>query len=305
MQRSKILAYFAIFLTVVMWGFSFLSIKISVEVLPPMTLALVRFIIASILLIFVLRRIEPGVKLQKKDMPLMMLAGIIGVTVYFYFENNGVKLITASAASIIVSTIPIFTVVADAIVYKSKMTRKKVMGVLLSVIGVYFVVGGNTSGLKIVGSLSGYFMMFGAALSWVIYSIVTKPLFKKYSQLTITTYQSIFGTLALMPFVFFEEIEWGLMNSTVIWNVAYLGVFCSALAYYFYVYAMDHLGIGISSIFLNLVPVVAVTASYFILNEKIGVNQIFGGMLVIIAVYLASFTTAKIEKEECEWKTAS
>lgn len=293
MEKKKLGVHLAILATVILWGISFISIKIVVEVLPPMTFALVRFIIASAILLIIFKIKEPQTRLSKKDIPLMAFGGFIGVTLYFYFENYGIQLTTASVASIIIATIPIFSLIAEAIVFKSKLTLKKIMGVLVSVVGVYFIIGGNVRELISSNSGLGYIMMFAAVFAWVGYSLVTKPLFEKYSQLAIVYYQSIFGTIFLIPFALFESPQWNLINSTIILNVIYLGVLCSALAYYLYVIALDHLGISVSSLYLNVIPLVTIIGSYFILHERIAGVQFVGGILVIFSVYLVSWQSSK------------
>lgn len=295
MEKKRLWVHLAILTTVVLWGISFISIKIVVDVLPPMTFALIRFMIASVILLIIFKIKEPKTRLAKKDIPLMMLGGFIGVTLYFYFENYGIQLTTASVASIIIATIPIFSLIAEAIVFKSKLTLKKIIGVIVSVIGVYFIIGGNVRELISSNSRLGYIMMFAAVFAWVVYSLVTKPLFDKYSQLAIVYYQTIFGTIFLTPFVLFESPQWNLINSSIILNVIYLGVFCSALAYYLYVYALDHLGISVSSLYLNVIPLVTIIGSYFILHERIHGNQIFGGILVVLSVYLVSWQSSAEE----------
>ncbi|SHK56689.1 Permease of the drug/metabolite transporter (DMT) superfamily [Caminicella sporogenes DSM 14501] len=288
-NKTKVMPLIAIIGTSFIWGLSFLSIKVAIGVLPPMTLALSRFVIASILLTILFKIKEKNVKIKKGDIPIMALAGFLGVTVYFYFENNGIKLIPASNAAIIIAAIPIFTLIFETIVFKTKMTFKKIASVIISLIGVYFIVGARIEGVSTKDAWIGYLMMFGAVLAWVVYTLITKPLFKKYSQLSIVYYQTLFGTVFLLPFALFEKTNWGLVNNIIILNVVYLGAFCSALGYYLYIYAMNYIGISTASLFLNLIPVVATIGGYFILDEKIGFSQIFGGSLVIFAVYLISW----------------
>ena len=147
-----------------------------------------------------------------------------------------------------------------------------------------------------VSSSKGNVFMFAAVIAWVAYTITTKPLYKKYSQIAIVYFQTLFGTLFLVPFVFFETTNWSLVNNTIILNVIYLGVFCSAIAYYLYIYAMDHLGVSTTSLFLNLLPVVTVIGSYFILGEKVNMYQIIGGALVIFAVYFVNTKEKNLEE---------
>ena len=277
------------------WWLSFLSIKITVDVLPPMTLALTRFLIGSVVLSFIYMLKEKDKKLNKEDIPMLALSGFIGVSAYFYFENNGVKLISASSASMIIAVIPIFTLIAEIIVFKEKLTMKKIISVIISFLGVYLIVG-FISETSSVSSSKGNVFMFAAVIAWVAYTITTKPLYKKYSQIAIVYFQTLFGTLFLVPFVFFETTNWSLVNNTIILNVIYLGVFCSAIAYYLYIYAMDHLGVSTTSLFLNLLPVVTVIGSYFILGEKVNMYQIIGGALVIFAVYFVNTKEKNLEE---------
>lgn len=291
-KNMNLLPVLAITLTAIIWGLSFLSIKVSVMVIPPMTLALLRFLMASAVLITMLKIIEPNTRMAKKDAPALAVAGIIGITIYFFFENNGVKLTTASVASIIIAIIPIMSILADYIFFRSPLSMYKIACVLLSVLGVYLVVGANISGPNARGNLMGNLLMLGAAVSWVVYSIVTRPLGQRYSQLAIVTYQTIFGTLSLIPLAFLERDGWQAVSGAVWLNVAYLGLFCSALGYYLYVYAMKSLGIGVVSLFINLIPVVTVVSSFFILNETINQLQVAGGALILLSVYLASWKQA-------------
>ncbi|MCL6611643.1 MAG: DMT family transporter [Peptococcaceae bacterium] len=289
MRKSNLLPLLAITLAAVIWGLSFLSIKVSVAVIPPMTLALLRFLTASLVLVAMLKILEPGAKMRKKDVPSLAAAGLMGITVYFFFENNGVKLTTASAASIIVATIPVMSILADYIFFRAPLSPGKIFCVALSVLGVYLVV---EAGVKMPGgrnNLAGNLLMIGAAVSWVVYSIVTRPLGKKYSQLAIVTYQTLFGTFSLIPLALLERSGWQSVSGTVMLNVFYLGLFCSALGYYLYVYAMKKLGMGTVSLFINLVPVVTVVSSHFILGEMVSPVQMAGGALVVASVYLAGW----------------
>lgn len=299
MVEKKALPIIAVIMTAIIWGLSFLSIKVTVEVLPPMTLALTRFLIASVVLSIIYIFMEKEKKLNRKDIPILALSGFIGVSLYFYFENNAIKLLSASSAAIIIAVIPIITLIAEIVVFKSKLTKKKLISVILSFLGVYFIVGFNTKA-SAPGSIKGYLLMFAAVLAWVTYSIITKPLYKKYSQISIVYFQTLFGTLFLMPFVFFETIKWNLVDTVIVMNVIYLGVFCSAIAYYLYIYAMGYLGVSITSLFLNLLPVITVIGGYFILKETITVYQIIGGALVIFSVYLVNTKGKNSKKDPVE-----
>ena len=214
MNRSHMLGLIAIFSTSVFWGLSFVSIKITVAVLPPMTLALFRFIIASATLLIILKKLEPDTRLLRGDVPVMAVSGLLGVTAYYYFQNTGVKLTTASAASMILASIPILTIVGEFLLFKTKLSVMKILSVILSIGGVYFVAAFSQQ--ESVDSLLGNLFMIGAAITWVAYTLITRPLSERYSQLAIVTYQFLFGTAALIPFSFFESWQWQAIDSVII-----------------------------------------------------------------------------------------
>lgn len=287
MTNSRIFPYAAITFVMIIWGLSFLSIKVTVDVIGPMSLALSRFVIASLLLWAMLKYKEPGTELKKQDIPLMALSGIVGITIYFFFENNGVNLTTASSASIIIATIPMFTALADYIFCGNKISLPQILGIILSFTGVYLIVGESGELTLASKNFTGNLFMLGAAFSWVVYNLTTRPLGQRYSRLAITTYQTLFGTAAIIPFVFFENPDLGLLNGVVVANIFFLGVFCSAAGYLFYVYSIGKLGVSITSLFINLIPIITVIASYFILDEKITSTQMLGGGIIVAAVYVA------------------
>ncbi|WBW94739.1 DMT family transporter [Oceanirhabdus sp. W0125-5] len=285
MGTNKLKGHIACLITVIIWGMSFVSIKYCLEVFRPMSLAFIRFLIATVILFIITRKSEKFDKIDKRDIPLMAISGIIGISIYFFCENNGIEHTEASIASLLLATIPIFTLFADRIVFKEKLTIRKWIGIFVSFAGVAMIIGVKVGGGT---DIIGYIYMIGAVLAWVIYSVATKPLVDKYSQITIVYYQSMFGALALFPFIFSEKNNWEMLNLSIVLNVLYLAIFCSVLGYIWYVFSVNELGISLSSLYINLMPLVTLIGSYFILGEAFGINKLIGGALVILSVFIVS-----------------
>jgi drug/metabolite transporter (DMT)-like permease len=283
----------ALVFTSVVWGLSFLSIKVAVAQIPPTTLALARFVIASVVLMALLRIQEPKTHLKKRDVPRILLAGFVGVTLYFLFENNGIKLTSASAASIIVATIPILTLVAGALVHGERLTRWKIAAAVISFAGVYLVVGANFAALGNADDLWGSLLMLGAAASWVLYCFLSRPLSREYSNLALVTYQSVLATLTLVPLSLLELRQWRPVDLSATLNVVFLGLVCSAMGYVLYVYAQSKLGVAFASLFINFIPVVTVAAGFLVLGERISLYQITGGVLVVASVFLSEWSPSR------------
>jgi drug/metabolite transporter (DMT)-like permease len=302
-KKQKALA--AIIACVLFWGFSFISIKVTVAVFPPMSLGMLRFAIALVFLYFIKLKLAPAEKLRLKDVPLLFAAGLIGVTFYFFFENNGISLVSASEASIAIGSIPVLSLIADWLVEavsarkqnrsahddvssaRQKTSRKRLrqwIGCLVSIAGVWLVAGVS---IAISGSVLGYVYMAGAALSWVVYSFLTRSLFNHCSRIYIVFWQSVAGFICFIPFAAGEFQNWGRAGPSVFIHLAFLGVCCSALGYLFYVNALENLGVSACAVFINLIPVVTVIAGFFMLGDRLSSLQWFGATLVIAGVYLS------------------
>jgi drug/metabolite transporter (DMT)-like permease len=292
---------------VLVWGFSFISIKESLPVFPPMTLGAVRFVIA-IAVLFLMYRFSPdwrsANKALKADMPLLIGSGMAGVTFYFFFENNGVARVTASEASIITASIPVLTMIAEWLMAKALLRASRNsepqdgepqenaprlgwqswLGAFISIAGVALVAGVS---FALSGSISGYVYMGGAALCWVGYGMLTRPLFeRKRPRLYIVFWQNFFGFLGLLPFALLEYKSWGNPTLPVMLHVVFLALCCSALGYWLYAHAMEVLGVSTTSVFINLIPVVTVVAGFIVLNERLTLLQGAGAALVLAGVYL-------------------
>jgi len=303
-KRKKAIA--AISTTMLFWGFSFISTKIALDFFPPLTLAALRFALALVLLFFLVKRYAPKEKIRKEDVFLLAGAGLTGVTSYFSFENRGVSLIPASEASIITAAIPILTMIAVGIEEKIVSLRNKKpekkepgggarrrhilykvilpgAGALISLTGVALVAGVS---LVFSGEVTGYLFMLGACFSWICYCLLTRPLFERHSRIFIVFWQTLVGFLGFLPFAV-SEASWKMPDLYVWGHILFLGICCSAMGYWFYAQALQVLGAGTASLFLNFVPVISVVGGFFVLGERLRPLQLLGAVLVLAGVYLA------------------
>ncbi|MCL2007955.1 MAG: DMT family transporter [Treponema sp.] len=298
-------ALLAIIACVFFWGFSFISIKLAVEFIPPMTLGALRFGIAILFLFIIKRKYARDEKIRKEDIFFLAGAGLTGVTIFFFFENNAVHMIPASEASIISACVPAMILIAEAVERKffirdkeSENNIKKTSfyrtilpgaGAIISLSGVAMVAGISFS---ISGTARGYLYMIGACLSWVSYCFLTRPLFARRSMIYIVFWQSLIGFIGFLPFTLLE-LPWQIPGFHVWAHIAFLGIFCSALGYWFYAIALRDIGIGTSAFFINLIPVVSVIGGFIVLGERLQPLQWVGAVLVLAGVYIAMISSRK------------
>lgn len=267
------------------WGFTFISIKVALGALPPMSLGLARFAVAGILLAGLLAARGRPPRLDRPDAGRMAASGLVGVTAYFFFENNGILRISASEASLMTATIPVFTLLAESAFLRARLSAAKGAGAALSVAGIALIVAES---FRFSRSPLGYLYMLLAAFAWVGYGFLTQPLASRYDRLEITFWQSVFGMAGFVPFALFEIVNWAAFGWGVGLNVIFLGIFGSALATVFYVTGLNVLGPGVVNVHINLIPVVSVAASFALLGERLSPLQMAGGAVVVGGVYLAT-----------------
>ena len=286
--RDYHLAVLFILLDVLFWGFSFISTKVVLSQIPPISIALFRQIIAVMTLIILLTLTGTKLKIARKDAGYIVLASFFGIVMYFVLENTGLLYTTASNASMIVASLPIFTIFAEALLFRLRVTGGMILCLILSTIGVALVVTVDgrldLSSLRLWGNL----LVMGAIISWVIYTILNRRLSESYSSLTLTTLQSAASIILFIPLVIPEMGRWpeaSEISLTVFANLLFLGVFCSGFAYVFYIYASRRLGLTVVSAFLNLIPVVTVVFGYLLLQDTLSWMQLLGMALIMIALY--------------------
>jgi drug/metabolite transporter (DMT)-like permease len=289
---NKALPYLAVWGTVILWGLSFVSSKTILNSgVPPMTMVCMRFMLTTLILNLALKRREPSTHLEKKNIPSLLLSGLFGVTIYFFFESRGIQLTSASHASLIIAVIPVLTILAELVFFRTRISLIGAAGIALSVIGVYFVVRDPEADI-LSGSLAGDLLMFGACVSWVVYMMVSKNLHKRLSDLAITAYQSLFGTAFLVPLALMEYRQWVPLTLAAALNLLYLAVFSSAVGNFLYMYALSRLGPIAVSPYVNLIPVVGVLGGVAILGESISILQIVGGIVIVAGVLMVSARSA-------------
>jgi drug/metabolite transporter (DMT)-like permease len=282
--RERALAVGLLCATVVIWGLSFVSTKAALAAFPPMTLAVVRFAIAALVLYPIRRRLAPHDRLARADLPKVAVAGLLGVSIYFLFENYGIKLTTASESALIVASIPTLTLAVEAIRTRGETHASQWLGSALSFAGVGLIV---VNGLQLSGSAAGYACMIGADFSWVAYTLLTRDLAARYSQVALVFWQGLAGLCGLLPLLLFDVGRMGKPTLMILVHVGFLATACSALGYWFYAHALRVLGAAATSVYINVIPVVAVAVGVS-LGEKLGALQFGGGAMVVVGVLVAT-----------------
>lgn len=296
-KSSKTGVIFVI-LSVIFWGISFISTKVLLQEYPPVSIAFFRQFVALVPLSILFVRKKAYFRLSLKIVLHMTVATLFGIVLYFVCENFGMKYISASEASIIVATIPVFTLLIDAAVNRKRLEWRTLALILCSWVGVYLVIsaGGNQEGRT--GNIKGSLLVFGAMVSWIVYTLISKRLSERYSSLQMTSIQTLISIPLFIPFVWNERAMWHWPSEAALIHLVFLGVFCSALAYVFYLHGISTLGPAVASSYLNLIPLVTLATGALFLNEKMAWIQLAGAFLILTSLGLISIFNLRQKRSD-------
>jgi drug/metabolite transporter (DMT)-like permease len=282
-------------LPIIFWAFAFPFIKIGLEELSPINLTIMRLFVTCIIFLFILIIIPKKFsKLHKKDIIPLFLLGFLGVVVYHLGLNYGEQFMSASAASLIIATIPIFVVIFAAFYLKENITKKIVLGVLLSLSGVVIIsLVGTTGDPFTIAYLSAACAVLIAAIVGAGYTIAGKKLLQQYSALSLTVYAFLFGCLGLLPFLSSSLVtEVGAMTVKGWGAVLFLAVLPTVVGYILWYVALEIKTASEISVFLYFIPVLSTIISYFLFQEPITWLFLLGGAFVILGLIIVNRAAA-------------
>ncbi len=288
-KRTKtqfILACVAAVITNVVWGLSFIgSKKALVSGFEPFTLVTVRFAVCTMGLLPAALIRKENLRIEKKDILPLVLSALTGVTVYFFFELEGVKRLSASTAALFIVTIPVMTLLYSIIFKGRRPSMVCYISMAASLIGVYLVVASDRAGDSVQGAL----FMFAACMCWVAYIEISQRLVRKYSLLTVTFWQGVISLVTLIPMCFTEKVRFsGIPLDAWLWAAVFLGFICSCVAYMLNNYSISKMSSVGHAVFLNLNPIAAAIGGWLILGEAMTKKAMIGALIVLGSVFVLS-----------------
>lgn len=294
-MKNRNAAYLYLLVTFFAWGSLYVVSKFVLGKVPPFTVSFIRYLIAGTALFFILKKRKPK-KIEKHDYKYIFLIGFVGYTMATCAQLLGTKFSNASLASLINSMNPISIMILAAIILKEKLTVKKVVCILMSIIGVYIIIGGASENVQVLGILISVF----AVLTWSLMSVYVRKIAQKYDAIQITAYGIIIAAFCTFPLSVTElalssvQFDW----TIVLW-LLYMGIVCTALAHVLWNKSLSVLEASTCSSFYPLQPMVAVLLGWIFLGEKMNFNFIIGAVLIIAGV-LISLIEPKTQKSAKE-----
>lgn len=284
--------YLLLTLTALFWSGNFVLARAIHADIPPMALSFWRWLIAlTLLLPFVIQPFKqqwPLLKAQWGRVVLIALTGISGFNSLVYL---GTQYTNATNALLINAFIPVLTILIAAFFLHMHLARSQFIGVAISVFGVMVIL--SRGDWQVFSSLSfnrGDLLIFVAAICWALYTIWMKALDARINRIVFLAVIIFIGTLGILPF-YLWELSYSqplTLNKEIIASFAYVGIFPSVLAVWFYNKGVAEVGPARASLFIHLMPVFGTLMSVSFLGESFYLYHVLGISAIFSGIYLSS-----------------
>lgn len=267
------------------------AVRVAVADVSPLALALLRFGQGTVILVIALLVTAPHLlKVNMRDLPFLALLGVIFFALFPLSFNAALQFTEASRGSVLLATMPVWSVVLAPLFAPEHLSRRQLGGVVMTVAGVFLSVapsvlasGGGSR------ALIGDGLLVVTAFLGALYGVLSKRALKVYSAATVTTYAMACGVVALTPVALVQKSFGGMrLTSEVIAWVVFLGVFGGALAFLLWTIALSRLSPTAVTVYVNVNPIVATLLAVALLDERVGLLFVAGFAAVTAGVYLVN-----------------
>ena len=293
-MNPRLAANAGAFVAAVLFGSSVVAVRVAVQEVPPLSLAVLRFGQGGLLLVFVLLLFgrRNVLRVRWRDLPLLVLLGAIFFAVFPVTFNASLRLIEASRGALLLATIPLWSALLARVSRSERLAPRQVVGVLISLAGVGLALAergvGGQGGL---GTLAGDALMLVTALCGAAYGVLAQRAFARYAALTVTAYAMALGTLLLLPAAVAEGLVGVLprLDRQTVALLVFLGVFGGALGFFLWTFALTRLTPTQVAIYINLNPLVAILLAAVLLAERLTLVFAVGFGAVLVGVLLVNW----------------
>ncbi len=269
------------------WGVNASVMKLAVTEMPPLVFNAARLGLASIALV----ALALGVRqthLTRRDVGMLLVLGVLGTGLYQFFMIEGLARTRAGTTALILSSGPAFVALFGRLLGIERITRRGMMGIALSMVGIAFVALTQPDALTRRATLLGSALVLIGCICWSLFAVLIKPYANRLDGRVVTAITIVGGTvpLSLLALPALDRTAWDELSLATWGAIVYAGLASMVIAYLFWNRGVRLLGPTRTAAFGNLQPIFALAAARVILGEKPGVWQLVGALGIIAGVLL-------------------
>lgn len=269
------------------WGGVYVVSKVMLESVQPLSLVWLRYVVALVALAIAVLVTRQSWRIRWRDVPWVLAVGVIGYVVSVWTQFLGTKLSTAQMGAMITSATPAFMVVFGRLLLGEKITVRRALSVGFATVGVLLIVG--IRGYSHSYPLGGL-ILFIAALTWALMSVLVKRIPSGYSQLTVTMYALLTATIVITPVTFRQVVSLssGVLLHPVMWaGILYLGVISTAGAFFLWNKGLQLVDATSGGLYFFFQPLVGTLLGWIILGEQVALAFWIGAAFIVVGVLMA------------------
>ena len=293
MSRNLVLAIILLIASSFFWSGNFFSGKLAfLSDLTPFKLSFFRWILALLILLpFTYAQIIKDLEYYKKNILLMTVISILGVTIFNSFTYISLQTTLVINSTLMASVAPVMMIGFSWLIFRTKTTTLQFTGIILSLLGAFAIIlKGNLNNLYNLYFTAGDLWMLGAVVSWCLYSVLLKKIDSKTSQLANLEVMIIIGVIFIIPFYIIESYNTSYLPSTELdlAIIGYVAVFASIVAFFSWNKGVSIIGPNRASLFLHLIPVFSAIWAVSFLNEKFAFFHVIGVLFILSGIILSN-----------------
>ncbi len=291
---SKPFPYIALILAHLIWGANFVVAKVTLQEFPPMSLAFLRFALASLFLAPFFLINTKKIRIDKKDYPKLVMVSILLITLNITFFFEGITRTTVINASVLTLIIPMLSVLLGWLFLKEKIYLVNLLGIAVGFLGAIIIIGlpeilfGDISPQVMLGNV----LLILASIVWVLGAVFSRDLLKKYPSLTVIASAFMIGTVTFsLPALkeYIQNPNWTQNISMLgLLGLVYMTLLSSISAYFLFEWGLARLGVIKANLFQYIEPFMASLLAVTILGERITIPFLAGAVLITAGVYLGT-----------------
>ncbi|HYA44193.1 MAG TPA: DMT family transporter [Acidimicrobiales bacterium] len=278
----------ALLVCVAIWSLNFTAVKVGVSALTPLGFPVVQFALGSLVTVAIVLKLEGLPRFRRRDLPLLSLTAVCGVTINQLSFVGAVNLTNASNVALVVGTVPLWTALIALVSRQERLTLLHWLALPSGLFGTALIVLGGEHAKAGSFSLSGEVLALMAALTWSGYTVLIRPLMARYSALQISAFIMVIGELTLLPFGLPHVVNqnWPAVTLSGWLAVTFSAVGAVAITNLLYYWAIAGVGPSRAALYAYLEPFLGVVFAFLILGEGITPTQLVGSVIVIVGVML-------------------
>ncbi len=288
------------------WGSTWLAIKLGLESLTPFIAAGLRFTTAAFFLFLIIKVRNIKVQTDKLALKLYLLMGFFSFTVPFAFVYWAQSFIPSGLSSILFATYPFFVILFTKMIFKEEEVNKyKIIGSLVGFAGIVIIFSESLH-FDFGQGILGYFAVVFSALLQGMVAVLIKKHGKKLNPVSMNLIPVfIAGIVLLVMGVLIEDTTKLKFDTNAVLSVLYLAIFGTIATFSTYYWLMKKISVVLLALSAFISPIVAIILGWLIANELLSLQEIFGSSLVLIGILFANLKgliSILYEKRVIKWK---